>query len=60
MEIEMTTSDFLMVLFTSCMIYMSVWFIGHGVYWGLLMMWFNMKMFDIYCLKRKYDNDTAR
>jgi|MDTC01.1.fsa_nt_gb hypothetical protein len=54
----MTTSDFLMVLFTSCMIYMSVWFIGHGVYWGLLMMWFNMKMFDIYCLKRKYDTDN--
>ena len=51
----MTTGDFLMVLLTSSMIYIGVWFIGHGVYWGVLMMWFNLKMFDIYCLRRKND-----
>ena len=60
MEVELTTGDFLMVLLTSSMIYIGVWFIGHGVYWGILMMWFNLKMFDIYCLRRKNGNDTAR
>ncbi len=55
MSVEMNTGDFLMVLFTSSMIYMGVWFVAHGVYWGILMMWFNMKMFDVYCLKRKND-----
>ena len=53
MSVEMNTGDFLMVLFTSSMIYMGVWFVAHGVYWGILMMWFNMKMFDYYCIWRK-------
>jgi len=53
MEIEMTMSDFIIVLLTSSLIYIGLWFVTHGVYWGVLMMWFNMKMFDIYCLRRK-------
>ena len=58
MEIEMTTSDFIMVVLTASLVYMGFSFIWIGIYWGLLMIWFNMRMFDLYCAWRK--NDTRR
>lgn len=60
MEIEMTTSDFVIVLLTAFMVYIGFTLIWIGMYWGLLVILFNVKAFDVYCLKRKYDNDTAR
>ena len=54
----MNTTDFVMVLLTAFMVYIGFSFIWIGIYWGLLMIWFNMRMFDLYCTWRK--NDTRR
>ena len=54
----MSTTDFVMVLLTAFMVYIGFSFIWIGIYWGLLMIWFNMRMFDLYCAWRK--NDTRR
>ena len=60
MEVELTTSDFVIVLLTAFMVYIGFTLIWIGMYWGLLVILFNVKVFDVYCLKRKNDNDTAR
>ena len=60
MEVEMNSTDFIIVLLTAAMIYVGFTLIWIGMYWGLLVILFNVKVFDVYCLKRKNDNDTAR
>ena len=60
MEVEMNSTDFIIVLLTAAMIYIGFTLIWIGMYWGLLVIMFNVKVFDVYCLKRKNDNDTAR
>ena len=60
MEVEMNSTDFIIVLLTAAMIYIGFTLIWIGMYWGLLVILFNVKVFDVYCLKRKNDNDTAR
>ncbi len=49
----MNATDFIMVLLTASLVYMGFSFIWIGMYWGLLLIWFNMKMFDYYCIWRK-------
>ena len=56
----MNSTDFIIVLLTAAMIYLGFTLIWIGMYWGLLVILFNVKVFDVYCLKRKNDNDTAR
>ncbi len=60
MEVDMNSTDFIIVLLTAAMIYIGFTLIWIGMYWGLLVILFNVKVFDVYCLKRKNDNDTAR
>ena len=59
MEVELNATDFIMVLLTASLVYMGFSFIWIGMYWGLLLIWFNMKMFDYYCIWRKNEIDRT-
>ena len=59
MEVEMNATDFIMVLLTASLVYLGFSFIWIGMYWGLILIWFNMKMFDYYCIWRKNEIDRT-
>ena len=52
----MKTSDHFMVGMTSCMLFICYKMFPYAPIVAVFMMWFNMAMFNTYCLKRKNDN----
>ena len=52
----MKTSDHFMIGMTSCMLFICYKMFHYAPVFAFFLTWFNMTMFNMYCLKRKNEN----